>query len=93
MSYSGSTAAPEAPPGKQPRSLLTAAEGQAARDSDGLVQQRQRPLKINLDLALVGGGPWAWCCSRANFRASWQLCMLRTGRCCTCLNGRPGASP
>ncbi|KAL4435899.1 hypothetical protein ABPG77_000661 [Micractinium sp. CCAP 211/92] len=52
MSYSGSTEAPEAPPAKQPRSLLTAAEGQAARDSDGLVQQRQRPLKINLDLAL-----------------------------------------
>ncbi len=56
MSYSGSTEAPEAPPAKQPRSLLTAAEGQAARDSDGLVQQRQRPLKINLDLALVGYG-------------------------------------
>ena len=43
-------------PARRSRSLLDAAEGQASRDGDGLVRQRLRPLKINLDLALVGAG-------------------------------------
>lgn len=56
MSYTGSSSFSSDEAGgarQQPRgSLLAAAEGQAVRDVDGLVRQQQRPLRINLDLAL-----------------------------------------